>query len=128
MTPRTRQKLSASATRFKAAADFRLACAVVGRAHGLDPNAIRQPIADVHRIGLAARGIAGHDRVRQVVRARHEAIYLAVTVCGARLRAVADAAGIRAPTVHAIVRGVEDGREDPTYDRHLDELELECLA
>lgn len=128
MTPRTRQKLTASATRFKAAADFNLACDVVARAHGIEAKAIKRPIADVHRVGLAARGIAGHDGVRQVARARHEAIYLAVTVFGAGVRAVADAARMRKSAVHDAVRGLEELREDPVYDRHLDELELECLA
>lgn len=128
MTPRTRQKLTASATRFKAAADFSLACAVVGRAHGLDPSALRRPIADVHRIGLAARGIAGHDGVLQVARARCEALYLAVTVFGAKVRPLADAAGVRHPAVIGTVRDIEERRDDPIYDRHLDELELECLA
>jgi hypothetical protein len=128
MTPRTRQKLTASATRFKAAADFQVACDVVARAHGLEATAVKRPIADVHRVGLAARGVAGHDGVRQVVRARHEAIYLAVTVFGAGVRAVANAGRVSHEAVRLAVRGIEDQREDPVYDRHLDELELECLA
>jgi chromosomal replication initiation ATPase DnaA len=82
----------------------------------------------VHRVGLAARGIAGHDIVRQVVRARHEAIYLAVTVFEAKVRPLADAAGVRHPVIVNTVRSIEDRREDPVYDRHLDELELECMA
>jgi hypothetical protein len=128
MTPRTRQKLQSSASRFKAAADFSIAVSVVARHHGLDPQVLRRPIAQVHRVGLAARKLAGHEAIAQIARARHEALYLAATVFGAGPRALADAAAVRHSTLIAAVRQTEERRDDPVYDRHLDELELECLA
>lgn len=128
MTPRVRQKLISSTSRLKAAAEFRLALEVVARARGLDPRGLCQPIAGVHRIGLAARGLAGHDALAEAARARHEAMYLAVTVCGAGVRAVAEAACVVPSTAAAAIRGCEERRDDPLYDRRLDELELECLA
>lgn len=59
---------------------------------------------------------------------RQEAIYLAVTAFGRPLRSVARVAGISAPGALKAVRAVEDRREDPRFDRALDELELELMG
>lgn len=60
--------------------------------------------------------------------ARQEAIYLTHVVFKRPLRSVARVAGISAPGALKALRAVEDRREDPGFDRALDELELELMG
>lgn len=117
-------RLAAKAERTASALSLEAAVHVVARSRGIDPDEVRTGAWSRQRQRNAdGRFVPGDNGP---VIARQEAIYLATTVFGRPVRAIARVAGISAPAVLKACRAVED-RRDGDYDRHLDELELELL-
>jgi chromosomal replication initiation ATPase DnaA len=68
------------------------------------------------------------SRRRDHVALRRQAIYIAVTHFERSARSVARAAGMHHRAVQKALRSVEDQRSDQSFERLMDELELECMG
>lgn len=82
----------------------RRAAAVVAAAEGFTPEAVLAPSGRAQR------------------RARRLAAYLAVTGCNIGTKGVARAVGYSAYRLREALRRIEEQRDDPDFDQHLDRL------
>jgi hypothetical protein len=123
------RQLSSSADRFASFAAYLAATEVVAIRHGVAAERVRRGLtqAETARVALSARGL-GSDEEARIATARHEAIYLAVTVFGRSHKSIARAAGISPPAVRKALTAIEDRRDEPRFDRELDELELQLMG
>lgn len=91
-------------------------------------------VAAVHAVDVAdildATGSDGRQRWRQpqLRRARHETLYLVVTLFGVPRQQVARSVGQTRSAVSKACRRVEDDRDDVQIDRRLSALEAELAA
>lgn len=115
------RRLSRTAEVFVTRCSFHAVAAVAAQAHGVDvadlyaapdPNAVRHDRGDARRISLA----------------RSEALYMTVVRLGRSQRSASRALGLSQPAVHKSVTCIEERREDPQFDRMLDEFELELMG
>jgi hypothetical protein len=81
-------------------------------------------------VGLAAIGQADPNAIAAATaaRARHEAIYLAVTLFDRTQKSVARVLGISPPAVRKALHGVEDRRDHEIYDRELAACERQLMG
>jgi DNA-directed RNA polymerase specialized sigma24 family protein len=81
-------------------------------------------------VARSARGLDGHAgaRAAAAARARHEAIYLAVTLFDRTQKSVARVLGISPPAVRKALHGVEDRRDHEIYDRELAACERQLMG
>lgn len=121
MTTTLVQRLAHSADLFATRCAYEAALSVAANANNLDPAALRSGVDpnDVRH----AKGAA-----RRVSAARREAIYLTATIYDVSLRKIADAIGLSHEAVRKAIGRLEEDREDGTYDRKLDELELQLMG
>jgi len=103
-------KFSARADRLASDLALELALSAVARREGLS--------ADDLRSGRGWR-MAG---------LRRQALYIAVTHFNRPARSVARAAGLSHEAVRKACRLVEQRREDASFERRMDELEIECMG
>ncbi len=110
-------------------AAFASACALVADRRALPAARIAAGLSPAEQVAVAhaRRGLRDGD-IAAVAAARHEAIYLAVTVFGRPYRSVARVAGLSHAAVNKAVGKVEDLRDDPRYERELDDMELALMG
>ncbi|CAN1721967.1 protein of unknown function [Hyphomicrobium sp. 1Nfss2.1] len=147
------RRLCASADRLQSHAAFLAACEIVALRRNLPAAQIRNgpSPAETHKLiqlgkstvrrrdGASGRVLAIEHRVmaadqaeiariRALVAARQDALYLAATVFGRGHRSLARAAAISHKALQNALAAVEDRRSDPTVDRMLDEAELQLMG
>lgn len=87
--------------------DYETAARVVARQQGLSPSAVMSPS------GWQAR------------RARRLAAYLAAVARGRSMWALAQVTGLDRKTLREAFAQIEDRRDDPHFDAHVSQLEME---
>lgn len=122
-------RLAARADRLASRAAFLAAAALVAHRHNIPLESVTRPPAPAEQaaVALAARGLADPSAAR-IAAARHEAIYLTVTTLNRGGRSVARAAGVDPKTVRKALKQVEDKRDDPKFDRALDDAHLQLMG
>lgn len=113
--------LGRSGHRLAAHCGVEAAICVVAQAAGVEPAQLRAPV-DPNAVKY------GDPHAQILNGARHVAIYLAVCRFGLSLRAAGASIGMSGEGVRKAIAAVEERREDPRYDRRLDELELELMG
>jgi hypothetical protein len=131
MTHAVFHRLAARADRLASHAAYSVAATIAADRHGLSRERVQAPPtpAEQASIAHAARGLANVDpQVTRVTAARHEAIYIAVVILGRGHRSVARVAGVSHTAVNKAVAAVEDRRDDPRFDRSLDQIQLQLMG
>lgn len=120
---------AARAERLASRAAFVAAAAQVAARHGLPLQRVMTPPtpAEQAAVALASRGLADPDAAR-VAAARREAIYLAVTVYGRGTKSIARVSGLTPPAIRKALAAIEDKRDDPIFDRALDQAEVALMG
>lgn len=80
-----------------------------------------------YRAALLVCNAQFRPRTLTGLHARRRAIYLCVVHYGISHASVGRAAGLHRGAVSRIVSTIETQRDDPTLDRHLDDLEMELM-
>lgn len=115
------RRLSRTAEVFVTRCSFEASLTIAAQAHDLDvadlraapdPNAVRYD----------------HGDARRISQARREALYMTVVHFGRSRRSVKRATGLSHQAVMKSLAAVEERREDPRFDRMLDEIELELMG
>jgi len=146
------RRLCASADRLQSHAAFLAACEIVALRRNLPAAQIRsgpspsethkliqlkgvrivdrdEDTGRIRSIAYAWEADPGEiDRIRALVAARQDALYLAATVFGRGHRSLARAAGISHTAMRLALAAVEERRSDPIVDRMLDEAELQLMG
>lgn len=146
------RRLSSAADQVQSYAAFLAASELVAARHGISGAIIRrgprqqdlQKLIVLGRVTVTARdettgrirAIASElradrleiERIRAVIAARQEALYLAHMVFGRPQRSLARVAGISHKALQKALAVVEDRRSDPMVDRMLDEAELQLMG
>jgi len=123
------RRLARNADRFATACAMQAAAAVVARVSNVPQDELLQPGADTQ--SMPGRDAVGHFLPRdpdQKVLARREVLYLTVTHFERPQRSISRVFGISQPAVNKGIGVIEARRDDPFYDRKLDELELELMG
>lgn len=81
---------------------------------------------DMRRV-VQGPGRRGRGSDNLTAECRRIACYLASMTANASPDHLAEAAGLHRVTVHKHIAWVEDRRDDPVFDRRLDELEMELV-
>jgi hypothetical protein len=122
-------RLAARADRLASRAAFLAAATFVADRHDLPLKSLTTPPtpAEQAAVALASRGLADPTAAR-VAAARHEAIYLTVTTLNRTGRSVSRAAGLHHEAVRKALKQIEDKRDDPKFDRALDDAHLALMG
>lgn len=114
-------KLAAAAHRAGSQAALEAGYGIASKANGVSIAAVKAGVNpnDVRH---------GAEGARLLVTARREALYFSVAFFNQPLRAISRVAGMSPEGVRKACHAVEQRREVSSYDRWLDELELELMA
>ncbi|WP_414462933.1 hypothetical protein [Hyphomicrobium sp. DY-1] len=110
------RRLAKNADRFLTACAFQAALGVATHEAGIAPEDVKKP----------RRG--NQNRREAATAALQEAIYLTVVHYERPQRSVSRAIGLTQPAIHKGIRAIESRRDDPAYDRKLDELQLTLMG
>lgn len=119
------RRLARNADRFATACAIQAAAAVVARASDAATDDVLQQATDTR--DAPERDASGHYLPSEP-RLRGEALYLAITFFDRPQRSVSRVVGISQPAVNKGIAKVEAWRDDPAYDRRLDELEIALMG
>lgn len=130
-TSRNRER----ADRLASHAALGAAAALAAQRHGVPIErvlAIPTP-AETALLARAGRGRAGAKsamaaKAATAARARHEAIYLAITVFDRTQKSIARALGASPKAIRRALHGIEDRREEQHYDRALEICEQQMMG
>lgn len=123
-------RLARNADRFATACAIKAAAFTVARASNMPVDELLTPPDETRAVPEreAASGQFLPSDPDPRVLARREMFYLAITLFNRPQRSVARVAGISQPAIKKGIGAIEIRRDDPRYDRRLDELELALMG